>query len=188
MKTRLLITIIALANSLFMGCISGNKTPTSPSIATPITLPGPTTELLFPDGTYKQNIEVKINIPDKDVDSDFSFQAAIKKQPEKFVMLAYSDLGISLFRIEDSPPQPLQWTCEVDIINKNKAFFFKIYPQIKQIFTLKGRELKVSQNKFYWNGENFKIDFVSFTPQGRPILMNMSDQKHYWVQIKNIYD
>lgn len=162
----------------FISCVTSNKISTF--------LPQPTSGPLFPDGTYKQDVEVKLNVPNNDSNSDFSFQAAIKKQPQNFVMLSYNNLGFSLFRIEDAPPQPLQWSCEIEMLNKNKDFFLKIYPQIKKIFSLNGSDLKKEQNNYYWRGDNFKIDFVSFTPQGRPLKMTMSDQTHYWVNIVNI--
>lgn len=140
---------------------------------------------LFPEGVYQQEVEIKVNVPEKSIHEDFSFHAVIKKKPQHFVMLAYNSFGISLFRIEDSPPQPLQWTCDLELLNQNKAFFLKIYPQIKKVFELKGTDLQQKDNYYLWKDQSFKIEFLSFDPNGYPIKMAMSDQKHYWITIIN---
>ncbi len=149
------------------------------------TITKPTPGLLFPDGVYKQDVSVKIDVPEKNLKDNFDFNAAIKKQNHQLIMLAYNSFGVSLFRIEDNPNLPLQWTSEIEMVNKNKDFFLNLYPQIKKIFSLRGEELKLDRQIYFWQEGKIKIEFIEFDQKGFPIQMAMSDQKHYWVKIIN---
>lgn len=143
---------------------------------------------LFPDGTYHQDLQIRIDVPEKNVHEEFSFRAVVKKEKDHLVVLAYNRLGFTLFRLEEHPPQDLQWTTEVEMINKHKEFFLKMYPQIKKLLQINGAALRSEGEQYVWQEDKVRIDFNSFDSFHRPLKMEMSDQKHYWVQIENLYD
>lgn len=147
----------------------------------------PTSGLLFPQGNYIQDVELKIEVSDKNIHESINFKAAIKKETSHFVMLAYNTFGFSLFRIEEFASLPLQWSSDVEMINKNKTFFLQMYPTIRKIFDLKGIELKESNGSFLWKSPDsrFEVHFVNFDNSGNPIKIEMSDQQHFWLKIQN---
>jgi hypothetical protein len=148
---------------------------------------GPANGLLFPDAKYQQQVQIKIEIPEKNIKEDFNFKAAIKRDSTHFIMLAYNSLGFSLFRLEDKPPTPLLWNTEIELLNKNKKFFLDLYPQLKKLFNLEGRQLSRLKDYYIWKDDKYLINFLSFDHSGRPLKIKIIDNVHYWVDIENIY-
>lgn len=176
------IKFFALLSLIFLfqlNLISCASSPMAPQVK-------PAKGPLFPNGIHKHEVYIKLNIPEKNIHDSFNFNAAIKKQDQNLSLLAYSHLGVSLFQIEDQTSLPLQWKSDLEVINKNKDFFLKIYPNLKRIFLLSGQELLSDHNTFYWQNPEFKIEFIHFDKNGYPMSMLMSDNLHYSVQIKNL--
>ncbi len=126
---------------------------------------GDSPELIFFDGTYKQKIEVNY-VKDQKTERA-TFNAILKKSPQEIYMYCYVGFGYTLFKLKDNFLNPIEFTTSEERIEKNKDFFLKIYPLIKETLRLKKSDPRLN------NGEMT----LMIAPENFPVRVVISGQK-----------
>lgn len=145
------------------------------------------TEFVFPDGVYKQNIYVKYLKNEKSEENNF--KGVLKKENLDLQLYCYVGFGITLFKIIDVEQKPLQFLTEQSEIEKNKTFFLKIYPLIKDIIYMKKSDIRFKDKffKFQMKPDDFWVD-VRILVDGKsdfPQKMTIENSNYFSFEIVN---
>ena len=140
-----------------------------------------TTDEVFQDGVYKQDIQVTYTKDGRKESSEF--KAILKKSPDEINMYAYVGFGIVLFKLKDDLKNPIQFSTTEPRIEKNKEFFLKMYPLIKEIILMKKADKRLKSDSFTltMDPEKFPVhvDFFDRENQGPPRWLTLENQEHF---------
>lgn len=117
----------------------------------------PSTEFLFPTGTYKQKVEVRYVKDGKNEEA--SFNAVLKYSAQEISMYCYVGFGYTLFKLIDNLKDPPYFVAGDERIEKNKSFFLKMYPLIKLALQLSKTDSRLQKGEFtlWMQPENFPV-------------------------------
>ncbi|MFZ3231633.1 MAG: hypothetical protein WA160_15600 [Pseudobdellovibrio sp.] len=142
---------------------------------------------MFQNGVYKQTIEVTYK-KDGKTESN-SFNGILKKSSTEIYLYCYVGFGISLFKLKDNFKEPILFVANEERIEKNKDFFIKMYPIIKEILFLKRNDPKLIKNQMVilMPPEQFKVHVsVSVEKIGDiPKVITIENVEHFRFVITN---
>lgn len=144
-------------------------------------------DFVFADGVYKQAIHVRYEKNNKAEENNFS--GVLKKDKLNLNLYCYVGFGITLFKINDTEGKPLQFISEQDEVEKNKDFFLKIYPLIKEIVLMKKTDSRFKNKSFRYQikPENFYVDVTFETDSSLdfPKKITIQNSKYFLFEIEN---
>ena len=147
----------------------------------------PDDDLIFFDGTYKQKIEVTYVKDQKKEQAVFN--AVLKKSPQEINMYCYVGFGYTLFKLKDNLKDPIQFVTSEERIEKNKDFFLKMYPLIKETLLLKRSDprLKNGEMMMTMQPQDFPVKVVISDEkiQGVPVQVSFENKDHFRFVVKN---
>lgn len=142
---------------------------------------------VFPDGVYKQNINVKYK--KNELFETNSFKGVLKKEKLDLRLYCYVGFGITLFKINDLENKPLQFLSEQSEIENNKDFFLKIYPLIKEIIYMKRSDKRFKDKifRFQIKPDDFWVDVkIDVDPKNDfPQKIIIENSKYFLFEIVN---
>lgn len=102
-------------------------------------------KVMFLNGLYKQSIEVTYVKDGKS--ENHQFNGMLKKSDKEIYLYCYVGFGISLFKLKDNFKGPVDFVASDERIEKNKDFFLKMYPVIKEIILLQKESSRLKGNE-----------------------------------------
>jgi hypothetical protein len=142
-------------------------------------------DLLFPDGTYNQDIDVSVLVPQ--AKRDFDFSGVVKKTPEEIYFVGYNSFGLSLFKIRDHQGQPLELETSIEQINRHREFFNKFYGFLKSVTTVRKSDPRLHDGKMTLQeqGMTANVIFSNPDPSGVPMKIEIESPGMYHLVIVN---
>lgn len=132
---------------------------------------------LFSNGTYQQKIDIRYKRNSKSNFESLALNGVLKKTNNKLLVYGYYAFGISLFKIEDTPPKAIDFEAYDSRIEKNKALFLQFYSALKEVFMMKKSDKRLIKEKFQVNVKTNEVDTVAdvqIQNLGKSISINIS--------------
>lgn len=148
--------VILSALFFFSACTSGSKKSVIES------------NLIFPDGRYFQDVEVKVSA--KGYKNDFDFSCIVQKNPDSFLFVGYNSFGISLFKIKEVNGK-VEMDSSIKQINDKKEFFLEVFFMVKTLLNTEKNDPKLKNPSFEVNFQKVKstVRFKKHDQQGVPL-------------------
>lgn len=138
-------------------------------------------KLLFPNGLYHQKIRVVYEKDQKQEQHEFN--GILKKHSEEVILYSYAGFGISLFKLKDNMKGSVDFSTTQEKIEKNKEFFMKIYPIMKEILFLKKDDSRIHDHgiDLFMEPQHFPIhvSWSEETLQGVPLALKIENTPHF---------
>ena len=139
----------------------------------------------FPDGQYQQKVSVEVTASEPV--KKFQFQALIKKKAGAFDLVGFSPFGFSLFSIHQQGEGAIQAESSVEEIQKNQAFFLKVFKLVRTITLLQRTDSRITQDRI-----SLKIEDISTEVQlgpgdnaGVPTFLKVQAAGQYSVHVES---
>jgi len=138
-------------------------------------------DLLFPNGLYHQKIRVVYEKEQRQEDHEFN--GLLKKHTDEVILYSYAGFGISLFKLKDNMKGVVEFSTTQEKIEKNKEFFMKIYPIMKEILFLKKDDPRIQGHyiNLFMEPQHFPIH-VSWSEEvlgGAPLNLKIENAPHF---------
>lgn len=143
---------------------------------------------IFPNGLYKQDIAVTyVNKEGKK--ESHSFNGILRKSSSEIFLYCYVGFGISLFKLKDNFKDPVSFVASESRIEKNKDFFLKMYPIIKEILLLQKNDSRMNEGRMVitMQPENFPVAIRVFSEKLGPVPKTIvfENAEHFRFEITN---
>lgn len=159
------LLLMIVVGTLLPGCVTGSRPPSRE---------------LFPAGTYRQEVEVVTE------ERSMAFEALIKKQPEKFTMVALNEMGMSLFKLSSINGKPPELLAAAEEIKDRKQDIERLFRLVEKTFSLRETELKKTEDGYQWTTTLPTIitQFGSLDEYGIPRTTKMEMPGRFQVNVK----
>jgi hypothetical protein len=141
-------------------------------------LPPSQGELLFPDGTYQQNVAVQFQ------NKNFEFGAVLRKTKEDFSLHAYNSFGITLLTMKSMASGKLEFETSIEEIRKNEIFFQEFFAKIRKMFRWRAGDYQAEKANLE-KELNGQVTFQFEKGSGIPRMMVVESPSRYRVEITN---
>ncbi len=144
-----------------------------------------TTQVLFPDGVYKQDINVEYKEAGEVKQTEF--KAVLKKTPDEINMYNYIGFGIPLYKVKDNLKGSIEFVANDPRVEKNRELFLRIYPIIKQVLMLRRDDPKLKEPKmtFIVPPDGYPIDVIilEWLSNGDPAKFVFENKNHFKFEV-----
>ncbi len=167
-----MIRVIILSVLFFLSaCTSGSKKSVVES------------PLVFPDGRYFQNVEVKVSA--QGYKNDFDFNCIVQKNSDSFLFVGYNSFGISLFKIKEVNGK-VEMESSIKQINEKKEFFLEVFTMVKTLLNTQKDDPKLKKPSFEVNFQKVKstVKFKKHDHLGIPMGINVETPGVYEIEIE----
>ena len=125
-------------------------------------------DLLFPNGSYQQ--DVAVHILAKGHEKDFDFNCIVQKNPDSLHLVGYNSFGMSLFKIKEADGE-IKMESSISQINEKKEFFLKVFALVKTLINIKKDDPRVLKDSLQVDFQNIQsnVHFKNFDQAGVPL-------------------
>lgn len=143
---------------------------------------------VFANGLYKQDIAVTYLNKEGKKESH-TFNGILKKSSSEIYLYCYVGFGISLFKLKDNFKDPVSFVASEARIEKNKEFFLKMYPIIKEILLLQKSDSRLKDGRMTidMQPENFPVTIQIASEKLGPVpkMIVFENAEHFRFEIVN---
>ena len=134
---------------------------------------------LFPDGIYRQRIELEI-LKEGKPDAGFPFTSVTRIKKGKFEIMGLSPFGTTVFEAQGDITQPddlqIKFFIKPPAFLK-KSFIKKTFSEINSLYSLKESDLTKKTNSDYYKNETLEMHIYKYNSDSIPSVIRLNAKK-----------